>query len=450
MEYSSEQLIILSAQERNILPVTSACNFNCLFCSHQYNPAGIEVFNCGHRTLEQIKGISDFLNPEQKIVIGESITRIIEGEPFSNPNIIQILTYLRKRFPQTVIQITTNGSYLDLDKIKLIDNLDLIELNLSLNSANPVLRKRLMADKSGEIVLEGVRNLAKFKIPYHGSIVAMPMISNWDDIEEAIKFLDDNQAKTVRIFLPGYTKLTPAKLQFDLNLWTDLIDYIDQLNQKYKVPITVEPPLIQDLNVNLQGVITDSSAANAGLRKGDQILSINQTEVKTRVEAFNRLLKSGFPEIKYERDGEIKETELNKQANESSGIVLDYDISLSRLNKVKEIITKSSANKVLIFTSKLAKNVVDLGIDEFLDGILAEVDIKVISVKNRYFGGSIMAAGLLVVDDFLVAFNGNVSEIKSADLILLPENPFNNWGYDLVGKHYENLEEVVNCLVTLV
>ncbi|WP_214659320.1 hypothetical protein [Candidatus Formimonas warabiya] len=38
-----EQLILHSAQEFNILPLTSCCDAACVFCSHHHNPSGIGV-----------------------------------------------------------------------------------------------------------------------------------------------------------------------------------------------------------------------------------------------------------------------------------------------------------------------------------------------------------------------------------------------------------------------
>ncbi len=450
MKYSAKQLIILSAQERNILPITSACNLNCLFCSHQFNPDEVKVFNIGHQSIEEIKETTKFLTPNRKIVIGESVTRIIEGEPFAQPRIKEILTYLRNCFPETMIQITTNGSYLTEKNIKLLSDLGLFELNLSLNSAQPELRKRLMGDNEGDEVLNGIKDLAKYQVPYHGSIVAMPMISGWDDIEETVRFLNQNKARTIRIFLPGYTKLTPSKLQFNLDLWERLIVFTEELNNKYQVPIIVEPPSIDNLEAILQGVINDSLAEIAGLQKNDNILEVNQQPVVTRVETFNLLLNAESPLVRYERSDKIKEVQLHKQSGERSGIVLDYDISLERLKKIRKRIIANSTREVLIFTSTFGNKVVELGIKEVMSDLLDDVKIKVIAVKNNFFGGSIMAAGLLVVDDFLDAIYEYQNEILEADLIFIPENPFDNWGYDLVGKSYEVINNELDCEVVLV
>lgn len=450
MDYSAQQLIVSAAQEQNILPITSVCNLDCIFCSHKYNPSEVKVFRCGHRSLEEVKATADFLDPDCKIVIGESVTRIIEGEPFSNPEFTQILIYLRETFPQAKIQITTNGTYLTRETVKLLANIGSIELNISLNSARPDLRKKLMGDETGETILQAIHNLAQFEVPYHGSIVAMPVCSGWEDIDETISFLNQHQAQTARVFLPGYTKLTPAELQFDSNLWLELHDYIDELNDKYRVPITVEPPLISDLKAVLEGVIIDSPADKAGLRNGDQILAINGQPVSTRVDAFQKILKAEFPKIKCKRAGRRFELELDKLQGESSGVVLNYDISIQRLNKVKNIIVNNSAREVLLLTSTLGAEVIDMGLEKIGVDSSSEMEIKILPVENKFFGGSIMAAGLLVVEDFLKTINDQREKVESADLVFVPKDPFDNWGYDLTGRSEEEIREEINSQVILV
>lgn len=449
MEYSVKQLTLLSAQERNILPLTSHCNLNCIFCSHKYNPPEVEIFDSGYRSLEKIKETAEFLDDKNKIVIGESITRIIEGEPFSHPEFKEVLIYLRERFPQTEIQITTNGSYLSREHVRLLAKLDLIELNVSLNSAQPEMRKRLMADFSAERIRQGIRNLAKFEVPYHGSIVAMPQISGWEDIKETISFLNQNQARTVRVFLPGFTKLTPDELRFDLKLWTKLQDYIKQLNAAYRVPITVEPPLIEELTPSLQGIIANSPADKAGLQLKDEILEVDNKQVHTRVEAFHQLLSAKDPIIKYRHAGRSKRQKLNKLTDEASGVVVDYDISWQRLMEIKKIITVDSAKKVLFLTSVLAESIIIAGVEKIKLELGFEIEAKVISVVNNFFGGSIRAAGLLVVDDFLEVLKNNKKQVSKMDLVFLPREPFDKWGYDLVGRNYGEIKEYLDCRVVI-
>jgi MoaA/NifB/PqqE/SkfB family radical SAM enzyme len=107
----------------NILPVTSRCNFCCVFCSHRQNPPDLETILVPDLTSHELDDILCLLDPCRKIVIGESATRCIEGEPFCNPSLMDILAIIRKKFRQTPIHIATNGSLLDAGTLKLLEAL---------------------------------------------------------------------------------------------------------------------------------------------------------------------------------------------------------------------------------------------------------------------------------------------------------------------------------------
>ena len=77
-----EQLLYHSVGRHNILPLTSRCGVSCLFCSHRYNPPGVRAVFFGDLEMEIIRELLDLLNPKEKIVIGESATRL-EGEPYA-------------------------------------------------------------------------------------------------------------------------------------------------------------------------------------------------------------------------------------------------------------------------------------------------------------------------------------------------------------------------------
>jgi len=73
--------LLYHAARRGILPLTSGCNASCVFWSHRYTPPGVEVLVLGPRPLAEVRARLDWLAGSEKIVIGESVTRIKEGEP---------------------------------------------------------------------------------------------------------------------------------------------------------------------------------------------------------------------------------------------------------------------------------------------------------------------------------------------------------------------------------
>lgn len=210
-----EQLILSSAQAYNILPITSRCDAACVFCSHRQNPPQVETVSFGPRSLAEAERTMSFLDGAQPIFIGESATRIVEGEPLTHPELREILLRLRQRFPRTLISLTTNGIRLDGEMACLFRDLGRVEVNLSLNSASPLHWQTLMGrSKCPEASRQAAVWLREYAIPFHGSLVAMPHVVGWEDIGAAIRFLDQQRARTIRVFLPGYSHLAQEDLRF--------------------------------------------------------------------------------------------------------------------------------------------------------------------------------------------------------------------------------------------
>lgn len=309
MAHTKEQLILYSAQQDNILPLTSACNVQCVFCSHHQNPRGVEVYGIGHRSLEEIEMTLEFIDPERKIVIGESVTRIMEGEPFLHPEIRVILRMIRERFPETMVQVTTNGTLLTDEMLDLLGELGQIELYISLNSATARGRQILMGE-SGNVVRSAIAQLRRRGIVFQGSIVAMPWIVGWEDLESTVAFLDEHGAETVRIFMPGFTAKAPAELRFDPDLPRQLLAWADQLQTRYRTPLTVEPVFLEDLRAVVEGVVAGSAAEHAGLKRGDEILAIDGEVPFSRVQAFQWLARGGKQTLRVLRGAEDSRSEL--------------------------------------------------------------------------------------------------------------------------------------------
>lgn len=477
MAPTKEQLILFSAQQDNILPLTSACNVKCVFCSHHQNPAGVQVYGIGHRSLADVAMTLEFIDPTRKIVIGESVTRIMEGEPFLHPEVETILRSIRERFPETPIQITTNGILLSDRILDLLEELGKIELYISLNSATPEGREQLMGDR-GDEVRRAVSQLRGRGIPFQGSIVAMPWMVGWDDLEATVRFLDEHGAETIRIFMPGYTDKAPEELRFDAELPQQLAHWAREMQSRYRTPLTLEPAFLKDLRAVVEGVTQDSPAADAGFQRGDEILAIEGVKPFSRVEAFHTLLKGGCQEVRVwrssadacgDRDGgyhlqgrseqangrEMRLT-LEKERGARSGLVFAYDLHPDVCEQVLALIRQHRAKRTLLMTSVLAAPVVE----ELARVVEAELHaglegdkplaytVHTVPVPNRFYGGSIMAGGLLVLQDFLDQW-ANLPD-PMYDLVLVPGIFLDPWGRDLTGRHGGELEEEIGVAVEMV
>ena len=472
-------LLLEAVFKDNVLPLTSHCNLSCQFCSHRQNPPGVLAYYFAPLPWEQLEELIPFLDPSRKIIIGESSTRLCEGEPFTHPLFMEILSALRQRFPQTPLQITTNGTYLRADNVKEIAALtraeSILEFIISLNSASAEHRAGIMGDNSLDAVKGGLALLRENGIGFHGSVVALPHLTGWDDLEQTLYFLDREGALSTRIFLPGYTSYAQPGLRFPSSLWEELDDFIMKIREKITHPLTLEPPINRDLAARVQGVFPSSAAYIAGLRTGDLILSVNGEKVLSGKDAFERLQQAADPSVEVLRDGEYTqdiEYIIPKKAGERTGLVFNADLDPHLITEVGKIgkgyggsncggdgnssgngnssnssgngNSKSSGDEVksvLLLTSFLAAPLWQAA----RNSLLLPENIEISIVENRFFGGSICCAGLLTIEDF----QAHLSEIiphfsntaNSPPIVLVPPAPFDRKGFDLLGVHCRELSE---------
>jgi pyruvate-formate lyase-activating enzyme len=437
------EALLYHAQMEGILPLTSRCNMQCVFCSNAYNPETCEVFTIPPRPLAEIEDSILWLTGSRgPIVIGESVTRIIEGEPLTHPEFPEILKLLRKHYPDRIIRVTTNGSLLTPELIRLLSQLR-VELMVSLNTVG--YRKQVMGDKQPESTLRNVEALGG-KARFEGSIVALPFITGWEDVADTAKFLKDSGAWSVRIMAPGFSRFHPlAKdaASFDLD---EGRCFSRDLQRQLKIPVLFEPPGITTVTPVVEYVLPRSPARKAGIRPGDVITQVLRRSVMTRTEAFERIRDHEKPRAVYDRQGVLYETVINKQRFEASGLVMYDDLDpkawfgWERESRVKR-------RRVLVLTSAQAKPLIEHALE--LRGLKATVE----AVPSVFFGGNIGAAGLLTVRDFIARYGeiaGKDSEEDSEfDIVTLPRRAFDPWGRDLEGVSYKAFEEIAGKPVVL-
>ena len=206
------------------------------------------------------------------------------------------------------------------------------------------------------------------------------------------------------------------------------------------MPLTAEPPLICSLEAVAAGVIANSPAAAAGVCAGDVIVAVNGVRVLTRVHAFKQVLKSDCPEITLSRDGRVYILKVKKKSGERAGLVMDYDLDPITIEDIELVLRRRGVTDAVALTSELAAPVINLGLQRFLKD---ELDVTTVAVKNRFFGGSIAAAGLLTVEDFKFSLKKQLSKYPGSipGAVLLPGIAFDRRGRDLTGRSYLELEE---------
>ncbi|HHW41845.1 MAG TPA: DUF512 domain-containing protein [Syntrophomonadaceae bacterium] len=439
-----------TVREKNILPLTSTCNLRCIFCSNSQNPPGVEAFSLPPLPFPLVRQLIALLDPRRKIIIGEAASRFTEGEPLTHPDFWTVLSIIRRIYPETTIQITTNGSLLNRTAIKRLSDMQPLEINLSLNSATPRGRWLLMGDRRVNRVLEAADLMAEAGITYHGSIVAMPHLTGWQDLKLSCSFLQEHGAATVRIFLPGFTRLALPELRFDAEaMYHKLRQFLEEQAEVSNIPLLLEPFLWEDrqsLQVRVAGVIPGSPAERAGIRRGDVIKSVNGKPVKSRVDAFKRLYKPVHPCL--ELEGREFPVSFWKEKHDGAGIVMNYDLEWELVEKAGRVIREHRARNVLVLTSIWGLPWLQPVLPEWEGG---GARVHLAAVPNRFFGGSIASAGLLTTLDFRSTLRQIIEKRGDVfDLVLLPGRAFDSGGRDLLGRHYSRLRGLTGGRVEIV
>jgi MoaA/NifB/PqqE/SkfB family radical SAM enzyme len=447
MYKSKEEILFKTVKEDNILPITSICKLNCIFCSHKNNPSEVETYSFGHLEFELVKRMIEFLDEQKPVFIGESASKIIEGEPFSHPRIMDILKYIRERWPKIEIKITSSASFIEEKYISELKDLSPVDFNISLNAPAPEDRVFLMNDPLPENVFEIIKKFNKYNIKFQASIVSMHHILDFDKLIQSLDFLESFSPLSLRIFLPGFSRYASEKLMPAKNYYNKLNNFIENIREKYNYPIIIEPQLIDNLSAKIEGIIKNTPAYNADLKRNDEIIFVNGYQVESRVDAFYKIEKSENPELIIERSDEKIKINLNKSAGEKSGLIMSYDINRRKKNILLSHIELSKRDKenisTILITSQLAYNLFSYITKDFSE---EDYNFKLLKVKNNFFGGSIMAAGLLVNNDL----DSALKKIDfKAEKLIIPEIIYDYYGNDLLGKHYSEIEDEFGVEVIL-
>jgi sulfatase maturation enzyme AslB (radical SAM superfamily) len=442
---SKEEILFKTVKENNILPITSICKLNCIFCSHKNNPSEIETYSFGHLEFDLIKKMIEFLDPEQPVFIGESASKIIEGEPFVHPDIYKILNYIRQRWPEIEIKITSSGSFLQPEKVDLLKKLEPLELNISLNGPAPEERVFLMNDTRPDNVFKLIPELKKQRIKFDSSIVSMHHLKGCNYLKRTFDFLEKYPPQSLRVFFAGFSGFADEDLIIEKSEYYKLNNFIKQQQKYYSFPIIIEPQLISSLEAEINNLITNSAAQAAGLKSGDIILKINKIDVKSRVDAFYKIKAAKNPEIEFIRKNKKLKTRMLKEENKDSGLIMSYDLTLNQINKLTAYAEASKKDKnTAVIASIPAYKFIKKMLKPYLN---QDFNLTILKANNLFFGGSIFAAGLLCNSDLIQTLR--TADIK-VDRIILPEIIYDYYGNDLLGNHYSELEDEFEAEIVLI
>jgi uncharacterized Fe-S cluster-containing radical SAM superfamily protein len=354
---------LASGQPSNQLPISAVCNSHCLFCSNNLNPFPISrgLF----RDVEDIKLQLSLMSSGIRHPIRMSDCtpgRIAEGEAFLHPEFFKILSLVRRKFPVNRLCFTTNGTMLDESFVKELSRYKPIEITLSIHSTHPDLWARICGKPptSAKKAIGALDLLRQYKIDFAGSIVPLPGVCGWEDIERTFATFVSRGAQAMILWWPGYSVCsTPdAVSQMDYPL-AEFLRFAERMHARHGKPITAYPHV-------------------------------------------------------------------------SAGLALEVDRILSATRKGNVKNSLGSYRRVLWLTSEAAhgkiKGAIDRSADDEGNGHIAY------PVRNGTYGGNIIVAGLLMVEDFVRAGKEALSEYPEAELVLVPKAPFDAHGRDLTGN----------------
>ena len=257
---------LAAGQPPEQLSISAVCNARCLFCSNRMNPFPIKqnVF----REIEDVKLQLSLgsANYDGGIYMSDSLPgRISEGEAFLHPRFFEILTLVREKFLTNLLHFTTNASLLDEPFVRKLAPFRPVEINVSLHSTQPKLWARIFqtTEKRAQIALKSFGFLKKHHVDFTGTIVPLPRICGWDDLEKTFGYLVAAGAKSIILWWPGFSDKTPDGLKKEIECpWDEFEDFVKRMQEKFpKFPIVPQPNLLEPrrlpikriMNFTLQG-----------------------------------------------------------------------------------------------------------------------------------------------------------------------------------------------------
>jgi hypothetical protein len=277
----SEGCITASTPEENIffqewlaagqppeqLSISSVCNARCLFCSNRMNPFPItrNVF----REIEDVKLQLSLgsANYDGEIYMSDSLPgRISEGEAFLHPQFFEILGMVREKFLANRLHFTTNASLLDEPFVRKLALFRPVEINVSLHSTQPKLWAQIFRNtqKRAQIALRSPRLLKKYHADFTGTIVPLPRVCGWQDIEETFAFLVEEGAKSIILWWPGFSEKTPIGLKQEIECpWDEFEDFVKHMQEKFpEFPIIPQPDMSEVRRLPVKRIMDSTLRGN--------------------------------------------------------------------------------------------------------------------------------------------------------------------------------------------
>jgi uncharacterized Fe-S cluster-containing radical SAM superfamily protein len=457
----------------------SRCNIRCAFCYNRGNPPSFALGSL-HRPPEdeyhEMMTRLRYFNPRAGLSLYPSLGDIYEV--LEHPYILNVLRPLRASSDKP-FRIGTNGAALTPEFIEKLVELKPVYLYISVNSVADAEEFKTMGDGTLRIPVSVLRKLREAGIPYAVVVVPWPVKRSLhevlDSLAETMDLAQSCDAHLVEINLPGHTRCFSERLLFDLDeVWSAAVARVRELRDKYRTPMVAMPAMYEEnlyepvKNLpSVMGLVENSPAGRAGIRRGDVIVRIDGIRIISRPQARDLLSMvkdkgKGQVPITVDREGEelvipvdigCHAYPYSPEIDQHLGIVfLGTGLRLGYIEALKNLIDERGARRVLFLSSVLVKPVFRQLLSESPLFAGSEISLDIEVPANNLLGGNIFMGDLLTVQDFIDAIKKYVREADGRpDLVVIPSSPFNlgAWGRDLTGKCYLEIERAVDIPVAL-
>ncbi|HBC76201.1 MAG: hypothetical protein A2008_07975 [Candidatus Wallbacteria bacterium GWC2_49_35] len=458
--------ILYSEAEHNVLPLSSLCHNGCVFCSHKnIGPADyLYRFYDYKRQLSEVIEHIDFLDPSKKVFIGESATKIFEGEPFLFRGIIEVLRAVRRQVKKAAISITTSGGFIPAAFFEIAEEIAPLEINFSLNSYNESVRDKIVLDGKTKEAFENFEKLcaAGSDVKLSVSLMALNASMTPADIllEDIGKIRRMTNLSVVKIYLPRF-----SGAQFH-NFFADYGEFerycrtvkssLEGINDNaLTTPVILEPapPDFDGGDILIHSVLPGSKAALKNVAPKDKIKAVNGEAPLSKTHAYRMITASKkAPAVTVEPAGGASSREIifsgyNREKDGACGIVFTADIPGETIEKLIGINKKleNLDKKGIVATTRLSA--------DYMRNILEKFNITSLSAaafENFRFGGNIDCVGLLTLEDIRVNMRSDANKkFRAGDInaIVLSSLMFDHLGRDLNGENIADFNRAAGFAV---
>jgi hypothetical protein len=362
----------------NQLAISAVCNCHCLFCSNNLNP--FPVAGGFFRNIEDIKlQLCAMQANDDPISLSDSLPgRIAEGEAFLHPRFFEILDLIRHKFFYNLLRFTTNASMLSEAFLKKLAAYRPIEVTVSMHATQPALWSRIFGKKEQDALtaLAALPLLKRYGMELVGTIVPLPRICGWNNLELTYEHLVANGAKSMILYWPGYTVRTPESLVREIACpLEEFVAFAQRMQDRFSTPLVSCPDMASPLQVSAAAIIGKTLKGNP----------------KTQGGAYRHVV---------------------------------WLASRAAFDRLEALVVEKAAS--------------------------AANRHNVAVADNLTYKGNIIAAGLLMVDDFVHAGQAALERWPDTDLFLVPSTGFDSLKRDLKGTPAYKMAEQLRRPIWLV